>query len=214
MRNRRESVASPTAPSRTGANPTRHWLSDRHHRRQAPRFQMFTLPQEIPKEAVHLRSAPPWAIRAALHCELRVEKQSKCADSFPSSTTREHVSALCIGKPPPAPPIASRLIGFLTGRRQVQLLIHLETDSLPCAWVLRRYLYLGGAPPGRPSSHLSILWSDRQFNCCCLHHARPPPFFFMSVNVELLRLAALVRRWRLAEADQLANTPLAPVPAS
>ena len=32
---------------------------------------------KIPKEAVHLRSAPPEAIRAALRCELRVVKQCK-----------------------------------------------------------------------------------------------------------------------------------------
>ena len=49
-----------------------------------------------------------------------------------------------------------------------------------------------------------------QFNCCCLHHARHPLLFF----AELLRLAALGRRRHFAEADQLARTPLAPVPAS
>ena len=57
---------------------------------------------KIPKETVHLRSAPPWAIRAALRYERRVVKRSENTEKFRSSTTRTRVPALCAGKLPPA----------------------------------------------------------------------------------------------------------------
>ena len=62
---------------------------------------------KIPKEAVHLRSALPLAIPAALHCKLRGKNKAKTnADSFPSPTPHERVLAFGTGKPQIANPAA------------------------------------------------------------------------------------------------------------
>ena len=141
---------------------------------------MFTSPQRIPKEAVHLRSAPPLAIWAALGCELRVE-QGKNADAFTLPTTRERVRALCTDKhhacstnrQPGRSSQSEGRFSFSSSSRPTVFLTSGSRDD-PHTWVERRlagHLHCAGAQLNHPS----ILRPSRQLNCSCLHLAARHP---------------------------------------